>query len=51
MPEKTPNSDDLVKQLEHAESTELDDESLEDAAGGNGNCSNTQCCGPELGIE
>jgi len=46
MPEKTQSTDELINQLEHADSTELDDESLEDAAGGNGNCNNTGCCQP-----
>jgi len=41
------NAEDLLKQLAHADATELDDESLEDAAGGNGNCNNTGCCQPE----
>jgi hypothetical protein len=44
MPEQTPKPEEAIKQLENADSTELDDESLEDAAGGNGNCSNTSCC-------
>ena len=46
-----PNSDDMIKQLENAESVELDDESLEDAAGGNGNCNNTSCCQPEIAVD
>ena len=41
------NAEDLLKQLENADSTELDDESLEDASGGNGNCNNTGCCQSE----
>lgn len=48
MPEKSKSPEELAKQLEHAEVTELDDESLEDVAGGNGNCNNTSCCQPNL---
>ena len=44
MPENTKSPEELAKQLENAEVTELDDESLEDVAGGNGNCNNTSCC-------
>ena len=47
MPENKP--EELAKQLENAEVTELDDESLDEVAGGtNTNCGNTSCCKPEL---
>jgi hypothetical protein len=47
MPEK-PNPDELVSQLENAESTELDEASLEDVAGGDVNCHNSNCCKPPV---
>jgi hypothetical protein len=42
MPEK--NQDDAIKALEGTESTELDDQALEEVAGGNLQCHNTSCC-------
>jgi hypothetical protein len=45
MDERKP--EELAEQLENAEVTELDEESLEDVAGGsNGNCGNSNCCKP-----
>lgn len=47
MDEKTYNTDEAIKQLENADVTELDDENLEDVAGGappNTNCGNSNCC-------
>jgi hypothetical protein len=48
--EEKKSPEELAHELENAEVTELDDASLEDAAGGladNGNCGNTQCCLPQ----
>jgi len=48
-PEKKPE-DDAIKQLENAEVTELEDEALEDVAGGDTNCGcgDTNCgCGAD----
>jgi hypothetical protein len=39
-----PSSDDAIKTLEGAESTELEDESLEEVSGGNTQCHNESCC-------
>jgi hypothetical protein len=36
--------EDLAKDLEGTEVTELEDHQLEDVAGGDVNCGNTQCC-------
>jgi len=39
---------EAIKQLENADVTELDEESLEEVSGGaapNVNCGNTSCCG------
>lgn len=45
MPDKK-TQDDAIKALEGAETTELEDEALEDVSGGNLQCNNTQCCQP-----
>ena len=49
MPENK-SAEELAEEMGGVEVTELDDDDLEDVAGGkpNGNCGNTQCCGGEL---